>query len=42
VLFARLHEPPCADPHAGWCGRGELNALLDPIRPRCLLEELIN
>ena len=33
ALSARLHEPPIADPHDGWCGRGELNALLDPIRP---------
>jgi hypothetical protein len=32
VWFARLHEPPIADSHDGWCGRGELNALLDPIR----------
>ncbi len=30
-LFARLHELPIADPHDGWCGRGELNALLDLI-----------
>jgi hypothetical protein len=31
VLFARLHEPPVAEPHGRGCGRGELNTLLDPI-----------
>ena len=25
---------PEADPHDGWCGRGELIAPLDPIRRR--------
>ena len=29
-LFARLHEPPIADPQVMW--GGELNTLLDSIR----------
>jgi hypothetical protein len=37
VVLARwrvphVHEPPGADPHAGWCGRGGLKARLDPFR----------
>ena len=35
-----VHEPPGADPHAGWCGRGGLEARPDPIRPHCLLPGL--
>jgi hypothetical protein len=27
-----LHEPPGADPHAGWCGEGGLKARPYPIR----------
>ena len=26
-------EPPCADPHAGWCGEGGLITRLYPIHP---------
>ena len=27
-----VHEPPGADPHAGWCGEGGLEARPYPIR----------
>lgn len=29
-----VHEPPGADPHAGWCGEGRLKAGLYPIGRR--------
>jgi len=33
-----VHEPPSADPHAGWCGEGRLEAGPYPIRrPTCHL-----
>ena len=34
-----VDEPPGADPHAGWCGEGRLEAGPYPISPRtlCLL-----
>jgi hypothetical protein len=28
-----VDEPPGADPHAGWCGEGRLEAGPYPIRP---------
>ena len=28
---SRVHEPPGADPHAGWCGEGGLKARPYPI-----------
>ena len=31
-LKSALLEPPRADPHAGWCGEGELNTPPYPIR----------
>jgi hypothetical protein len=31
LRFGRFCEPPCAVPHAGWCGEGELKAPLYPI-----------
>ena len=33
-----LSEPPGADPHAGWCGRGQGEPGLYPIRTRTLKE----
>ena len=30
--FIAVKEPPCAEPHARWCGEGELDASLYPIR----------
>ena len=29
--FITVKEPPCVEPHARWCGEGELDARLYPI-----------
>ena len=31
ILTDKLNDPSCADPHAGWCGEGELTTPLYPI-----------
>jgi hypothetical protein len=41
-LFIKEDEPPCAEPHAGWCGGWRLDTSGYPIeRSRCFAKNLL-